>query len=103
MKRYFSLFLVALLLSGCFSFVLINPAYGAEVDSTEDPSTSDTGSTGIYGSVYQLLQDAFYGDTEISGHQDLVLTSLSTFAIIFVFMLPFLLVFLVLMLFARGG
>lgn len=56
-----------------------------------DPDQEGAG--GIYGSIEALISDAFYGQGAIlTGWQQLVVTLLATFAVVFMFALPFLLI-----------
>ena len=48
----------------------------------------------IYQALYDLLNQYIYGNSVVVGsHQDLVCVLLSTFGVIFVFSLPFILVY----------
>lgn len=46
----------------------------------------------MYNSIYQLIANAIFESASLTGYQDLVVTLLSTFAIVFVFSLPFVVV-----------
>lgn len=46
-----------------------------------------------YYAVYDLIANAFYGENELTGSQELVITTLATAACVFMFALPFLIVF----------
>lgn len=59
-----------------------------------DPASLNA-SPGIYHSIENLITQAFYGDGEITGWQELVATTLATAALVFMFALPFLVVFFV--------
>lgn len=66
----------------------------------EEDSSANT--VGVYPAIYDILADAFYGDgAELTGDQTLVLTVLSTFAIVLMFALPFLLVWFFVRMFTR--
>lgn len=54
-----------------------------------DAPGADIPEGGFYDSIYVLLTDAFYGGQDLSGPQELVATSLTTFAILFCFVIPF--------------
>ena len=61
-----------------------------ELDPPDSPSVPSSG--GMYGSIYGLIVNSFYGDSEITGAQELVATTLATTAIVFMFAIPFLIV-----------
>ena len=48
---------------------------------------------GIYLALYQLMQNAFYGATALTGWQELTLTVLATIGCLFVFAVPFIVVY----------
>ena len=47
----------------------------------------------MYKSIYDLIANAIFETTSLTGYNDLVTTLLATFAIVFLFSLPFLVVF----------
>lgn len=47
---------------------------------------------GIYLALYELIKNAFYGATTLTGWQEMVLTVLSTIGCLFVFAVPFIIV-----------
>lgn len=48
---------------------------------------------GIYLALYELMQHAFYGAAVLTGWQELVLTTLATIGCLFVFAVPFIVVY----------
>lgn len=46
----------------------------------------------MYQSIYDLIANAIFETTTLTGYNDLVITLLSTFAVVFLFSLPFLVV-----------
>ena len=48
---------------------------------------------GIYLALYELIQNAFYGATALTGWQEMVLTVLATIGCLFVFIVPFIVVY----------
>lgn len=72
------------------SFVTALESSYKPIDSNpyEDGGLADGG---IYGSIYDLIGNAFYGSVDnISGYQELVITVLATLAVVIMFALPFL-------------
>lgn len=47
---------------------------------------------GIYIALYELIQNVFYGATTLTGWQEMVLTVLATIGCLFVFAIPFIVV-----------
>lgn len=47
---------------------------------------------GIYLALYELIQNAFYGSATLTGWQEMVLTVLATIGCLFVFVVPFIVV-----------
>lgn len=47
---------------------------------------------GIYLALYELIQNAFYGAAILTGWQEMVLTVLATIGCLFVFAVPFIVV-----------
>lgn len=48
---------------------------------------------GIYLALYELIRNAFYGVTALTGWQEMVLTVLATIGCLFVFAVPFIVVY----------
>ena len=48
--------------------------------------------TNIYTTLYELIQSVFYGTMALTGWQEMVLTVLATIGCIFVFAIPFIVV-----------
>lgn len=46
----------------------------------------------IYNDIYSIIQQYIFGGAELTAHMDLVAVTLSTIASVFVFALPFLIV-----------
>ena len=47
---------------------------------------------GIYTALYTLVQNAFYGSAVLTGWQEMVLTIIATIGCLFVFVVPFIIV-----------
>lgn len=47
---------------------------------------------GFFGEIYTMIKDAFYGSAQVTGYQDLVVTTLATSLIVFMFCIPFIVV-----------
>lgn len=47
---------------------------------------------GIYMALYTLVQSAFYGSSSLTGWQEMVLTIIATAGCLFVFSVPFMIV-----------
>ena len=47
---------------------------------------------GIYLALYELIQNVFYGSATLTGWQEMVLTVLATIGCLFVFAVPFIVV-----------
>lgn len=47
---------------------------------------------GFFGEIYTMISDAFYGSAQVTGYQDLVVITLATSLIVFMFCIPFILV-----------
>lgn len=47
---------------------------------------------GIYTALYTLVQNAFYGSSALTGWQEMVLTIIATTGCLFVFVVPFMIV-----------
>ena len=47
---------------------------------------------GIYTALYTLVQNAFYGSAVLTGWQEMVLTIIATMGCLFVFVVPFIIV-----------
>lgn len=57
---------------------------------------------GFFGEIYTMIKDAFYGSSQITGYQDLIVTTLATSIIVFLFCIPFILVAVVVFCLFKG-
>lgn len=57
---------------------------------------------GFFGEIYTMISDAFYGSAQVTGYQDLVVTTLATSLIVFMFCIPFIVVAVIVFLLFKG-